>query len=75
MENAELRRRLRELQAENERLAESQGIVKQETYDVRWEVSPEMLLYRHPKENDLLQQKAAIIDRQVSTFGSCPIPY
>ncbi|KAL1690365.1 hypothetical protein GGG16DRAFT_92391 [Schizophyllum commune] len=48
VENAELRRRLRELQAENERLAESQGIVKQETYD----------------ENDLLQQKAVIIDRQ-----------
>ncbi|KAL1751515.1 hypothetical protein FB107DRAFT_266471 [Schizophyllum commune] len=48
VENAELRRRLRELQAENERLAESQGIVKQEAYD----------------ENDLLQQKAVIIDRQ-----------
>ncbi|KAL1714860.1 hypothetical protein EV715DRAFT_256861 [Schizophyllum commune] len=48
VENAELRRRLRELQAENERLAESQGIVKQEAYD----------------ENDLLQQKAVITDRQ-----------
>ncbi|KAL1705073.1 hypothetical protein EV121DRAFT_258965 [Schizophyllum commune] len=47
-ENAELRRRLRELQAENERLAESQCVVKQEAYD----------------ENDLLQQKAVIIDRQ-----------
>ncbi|KAI5835862.1 hypothetical protein K523DRAFT_367929 [Schizophyllum commune Tattone D] len=48
VENAELRKRLRELQAENERLAESQGNVKQEAYD----------------ENDLLQQKAVIIDRQ-----------